>query len=129
MKGHELFEHIQRMKDGEYKSTLDDTEYYLKLSDPETQYPWIGISYNDVRNYWGLSDDQNFEKEGECISCNKRTGHLYYHRLKEHVSSLLIPSYKLAVDRGPIEFKSPYPKPMEQLLDRTLKLFKTADKI
>ena len=129
MNEHRLFEYIQRIEEGKYKSNLDGTEYYLELSGTDTQDPWIGISYNDVRNYWATPNSPNFEREGEMIVCNKRTGDLYYHRIKSDVSSLLVPSYNLELDSGSRAFKPPYPESMEQLLDKTLQLLKTADKI
>lgn len=125
---HDLFEHIQRIEQGRYVSVLDDIEYYLSLSNLGSQDIQINISYNDVRNYWENLDDRSFEKEAESIVYEKASGVILYRRLKEHVPSILVPSHKIHMDINPLVYDHPYPEPINQWLDKALRLFKSAQR-
>ena len=128
MEEHPLFNHIKTIEEGKYRGILNGTEYSLHLVNLRNTFPQINISYNDIRSCWILSGDESFEKDGEAITYDRRTGDLSYSRFKEHVSSLVNPSFNFPMDISD-KFKMPYPKHLEQLLDTTLELLKTAQKL
>ena len=124
-----MFEYINTIAEGEYTSSLNGIEYYLDLSSRDTTLPQINISFNDIRNCFKEASDRSFEKEGESIVYNRFNGNLYYNRIKEHIPSILVPNYKIAMDIEPRTFTSPFPKPISKLLDQTYQLFQAAEKI
>lgn len=128
MKEHPLFNYIRTMEDGKYISILDGIEYFLEAANTIDIFPQIYISYNDIRNYWEPSENESFEKDGESITYDRQTGDLIYSRFKEHVPSIITPSFNIPMDISD-EYKKPYPKSLEQLLDRILQLLKNSKKV
>lgn len=126
---HPLFNYIRTLDEGKYISSSNrGSEYYLRLIDARRDFPQIFMSYNDVRAYWMPSENNIFEKDGESIGYYRPTGEVVYSRFKENVPSIINPSFNFPMDITE-KYKKPYPKSLEQLLDGTLSLFRTAHKI
>lgn len=125
MKEHPLFAYIRTIEEGKYISISDGTEYFLNLTYLRGNFPRIDMSYNDIRSYWTNPEDESFEKDGESIHYDRQSGNITYLRFKEHVPSIINPSFNIPMDTG-FEFKKPYPPYLEKLLDNTLKLIKNA---
>jgi hypothetical protein len=128
MEEHPLFNYIRTIEEGKYVSTLEcGTEYSLRLTNPRDDFPQVYISYNDLRSYWTPSEDESFEKDGESITYDRLTGDVIYSRFKNNVPSIVNSSFNFPMDISD-EYKRPYPQSLEQILDGTLQLLKTAQK-
>lgn len=131
MNGHKLFNYIWGIEGTEYKSTLNGIEYYLKVDAPRSSYPQVSISYNDKRNPWGIEgpEDSTIEKDGEFVRYHRDDKSVCYHRIKDDVPSLLLPSFTHQVEGSYDLHHVPYPSEIEHLLDKALQLLQTAEKI